>query len=130
MRRTTRRWSSSATSSRSEVFTLARAILRPDSAQGAAARASRRTSRRSAGSQQLTVKAPAELPYVLMAFRAPVLRDPEKDWEPYALEMLANVLDGNEAARLNRTLVRSERIGRSAGRELRRRRPRARACSI
>jgi zinc protease len=67
------------------------------------------------GPQQLTVRAPAELPYVLMAFRAPVLRDPEADWEPYALEMLANVLDGNEAARLNRTLVRTERIASSAG---------------
>jgi zinc protease len=67
------------------------------------------------GPQQLTVRAPAELPYVLMAYHAPVLRDPEKEWEPYALEMLANVLDGNEAARLNRTLVRTERIASSAG---------------
>jgi zinc protease len=66
------------------------------------------------GPQQLTVKAPAELPYVMMAYRAPKLRDPEKDWEPYALEMLAGVLDGNEAARLNRVLVRSERIATSA----------------
>jgi zinc protease len=66
------------------------------------------------GPQQLTVKAPAELPYVLMAYRAPKLRDPEKDWEPYALEMLAGVLDGNEAARLNRALVRTERIATSA----------------
>lgn len=66
------------------------------------------------GPQQLTVRAPAELPYVLMAYRAPVLRDPETEWEPYALEMLANVLDGNEAARLNRTLVRTERIASSA----------------
>jgi zinc protease len=44
-----------------------------------------------------------------------VLRDPDADWEPYALEVLANVLDGNEAARLNRTLVRLERIASSAG---------------
>ena len=67
------------------------------------------------GPQELTVRAPAELPYVLMSFRAPALRDPENDWEPYALEMLANVLDGNEAARLNRTLVREKRIASSAG---------------
>ena len=67
------------------------------------------------GPQQLTVRAPAELPYVLLAFRVPVLREPETEWEPYALEMLASVLDGNEAARLNRTLVRTERIASSAG---------------
>jgi zinc protease len=66
------------------------------------------------GPQQLTVRAPAELPYVLMAYHAPVLRDPNADWEPYALEMLANVLDGNEAARLNRSLVRTERVASSA----------------
>ena len=67
------------------------------------------------GARRVTVKAPAELPYVVMAFRAPALRDPEKDWEPYALDMLAAVLDGNEAARLNTTLVRGERIANSAG---------------
>lgn len=67
------------------------------------------------GLRRLTVKASAELPYVLMAYRVPALRDPEKDWEPYALEMLANVLDGNEAARFARTLVRAERIADSAG---------------
>jgi zinc protease len=66
------------------------------------------------GVKRVTVKAPAELPYVLIAFRTPALRDPERDWEPYALEMLAAVLDGNEAARLNRTLVREERVASSA----------------
>jgi zinc protease len=50
-----------------------------------------------------------------MAYRVPALRNPEKDWEPYALEMLANVLDGNEAARLPRVLVRTERLADSAG---------------
>jgi len=66
------------------------------------------------GAKRVTVKAPAELPYVLMAFRVPALRDPERDRESYALEMLAAVLDGNESARLNRTLVREERIASSA----------------
>jgi zinc protease len=67
------------------------------------------------GARRVTVKAPAELPYVVMAFRAPPLRDAERDWEPYALDMLAAVLDGNEAARLNRTLVRGERVANSVG---------------
>ncbi|MBI4206824.1 MAG: insulinase family protein [Betaproteobacteria bacterium] len=67
------------------------------------------------GLKRLTVKAPAEQSYVLMAYRVPALRDPEKEWEPYALEMLANVLDGNAAARLPRALVRVERLAASAG---------------
>jgi zinc protease len=66
------------------------------------------------GPQQFTVRAPAELPYVMMAYHAPVLRDINAEWEPFALEMLANVLDGNEAARLNRTLVRTNRVASSA----------------
>ena len=66
------------------------------------------------GARRVTVKAPAELPYVSMVFRAPPLRDPERDWEPYALEMLSAVLSGNAAARLPRTLVRVERVASSA----------------
>jgi zinc protease len=66
-----------------------------------------------AGIQRVTVKAPGELPYVSLAFHAPVLRDVENDWEPYALEVLAGVLDGNASARLNRSLVREARIAQS-----------------
>ena len=62
------------------------------------------------GIHRVTVKAPAEQPYLLMGYRAPVLRDVERDWEPYALEMLAGVLDGHDAARFNSTLVRGEKI--------------------
>lgn len=67
------------------------------------------------GARRVTVKAPAELPYVVIASHAPRLRDAARDWEPYALDMLAAVLDGNEAARLNRTLVRNERVANSVG---------------
>src|SRR5262245_39559609 len=66
------------------------------------------------GLKRVTVKAPAELPYVSIVFRAPPLRDPERDWEPYALEMLTAVLSGNAAARLPRTLVRVERVASAA----------------
>lgn len=67
------------------------------------------------GIKRLTVKAPGELPYVLMAYHVPVLRDPEKDWEPYALSVLNGVLDGYDAARLNRELVKTSRIATGAG---------------
>ena len=67
-----------------------------------------------AGIKRVTVKAPGELPYLFMAYHAPVLRDAAKDWEPYALEVLAGVLDGNSSARLNQSLVREKRIAQSA----------------
>lgn len=62
------------------------------------------------GERRIIVKAQAELPYVLMGFRAPALKDAEQDWEPYALELLAGVLDGNASARLNQELVRESQI--------------------
>lgn len=67
------------------------------------------------GIKRITVKAPARLPYLAMGYHAPVLRNPGTDWEPYALEMLAGVMDGNESARLNKELVRERRIASSAG---------------
>ncbi|MBI3479147.1 MAG: insulinase family protein [Nitrosomonadales bacterium] len=67
------------------------------------------------GIKRLVVKAPAELPQLVMAYQAPVIRDAEKDWKPYALEMLAGVLDGNESARLNKHLVREQQIASAAG---------------
>jgi zinc protease len=50
-----------------------------------------------------------------MGWHAPALRDVEKDWMPYALEMLAAVLDGSDAARLDRELVRGQRLALQAG---------------
>ncbi|BBP02161.1 M16 family metallopeptidase [Sulfuriferula nivalis] len=67
------------------------------------------------GIKRINVKAPAKLPYVLMAYHVPVLRDAVQDTEPYALEVLAGILDGNEAARLGRVLVREQRIASQAG---------------
>ncbi len=67
------------------------------------------------GPKRLVIRAQAELPYLLMGFRVPTLRDPEREWEPFALEMLANVLDSGDAARLPRRLVRGERLANSAG---------------
>jgi zinc protease len=67
------------------------------------------------GVRRVVLRAPAELPYVLMGWHVPVLRDLERDWEPYALWVLAAVLDGGDASRLNRDLVRGSRMAVSAG---------------
>jgi zinc protease len=67
------------------------------------------------GIQRIVVKAPAELPYLIMAWHAPTLRDAQKDWKPYALEVLAGVLDGNSSARLNKSLVREQQVAMDVG---------------
>lgn len=67
------------------------------------------------GVRRVTVKAPAENPYVVLAFKAPTLRDVEQDHDVYALEVLSAVLDGYDNARLNAQLVRTERVANSVG---------------
>jgi zinc protease len=67
------------------------------------------------GIKRITVKAPAQLPYLIMSYHAPTVRDAEKDSVPYALEILAGILDGNESARLNKSLVREQQIASQVG---------------
>jgi len=67
------------------------------------------------GIKRMVVKAPAELPHLLMNYHAPTLKNPEQDWKPYALQILAGILDGNESARLNKHLVREQQVASVAG---------------
>lgn len=66
------------------------------------------------GERRVVVKAPAELPMLFLGWKAPVLREVDKEVDPYALEMLAAILDGYDAARLNKRLVREQKIALSA----------------
>ena len=63
------------------------------------------------GIKQVLVKAPADNPQLAMAWKVPRL-EPGKldDPEPYALELLTAVLDGYDNARLNRVLVKQEKV--------------------
>ncbi len=65
------------------------------------------------GIRRVSVKAPAENPYLVMAYKVPKLLDVEKDDDPFALEVLAAVLDGYDNARLSAKLVRTDRIANS-----------------
>lgn len=62
------------------------------------------------GERRVVVKAPAKQAYVLMGYHVPSLQEADKDWQPYALEVLAGVLSGNPAARLNQSLVRDSQL--------------------
>jgi zinc protease len=57
----------------------------------------------------------AKVPYLVMSFKAPVLTQalssPDvEEWEIYALDVLAETLDGDDSARFNRNLVRGREI--------------------
>ncbi|CAB1370797.1 M16 family metallopeptidase [Denitratisoma oestradiolicum] len=97
-----------------EVFRLAARNFGAIRAQAQPGRKPRNEPRQE-GLRRVTVKAPAKLPYVALAWKVPKLKDVEKDREPYALEVLATLLDGHDAARFPRRLVREEKIAQSAG---------------
>ncbi len=67
------------------------------------------------GPRRSVVRAPADLPYVAVAWRAPTLRDVDKDRDVYALQVLAAVLDGHDGARIPRNMVRGSQVAVSAG---------------
>jgi zinc protease len=62
------------------------------------------------GPRRINVRAPAEVPYLLMGYKTPVLNTASEDWEPYALEVLAGILDSGGSARFSRELVREQQI--------------------
>ena len=63
------------------------------------------------GTKKVNVKAPADTPQLAMAWKVPHINPAKmEDYEPYALALLAAVLDGYDNARLNRTLVKQDRI--------------------
>jgi len=67
------------------------------------------------GIRRISVKAPADLPVLVMGYKAPVIRDVEKESDPYALQMLGAILDGYDAARFGKRLVREQQVAISAG---------------
>ncbi len=60
----------------------------------------------------------ARVPFLVMAYKAPVLAQTLRgegvdEWEPYALDVLAAMLTGDDSARLKRELVRGREIATS-----------------
>ncbi|MGB1009508.1 MAG: M16 family metallopeptidase [Thiolinea sp.] len=76
-----------------------------------------RNETRQSGPRHVKVKAPAEVPYVMMGYKTPALVDvlgTEAEWEPYALEVLSSVLDGGSSSRMTREMIRGKEIAAAA----------------
>src|SRR3989344_5071835 len=72
------------------------------------------------GERRLRVAVPAEVPYLLMGYHVPVHASAGRggdvaEWEPYALSVLTGVLDGGQAARFERELVREKKLAAGIG---------------
>lgn len=66
------------------------------------------------GLRTLKVKAPAELPYLMMGYKVPGLINAKEKYEPYALDVLASILDGGNSSRLAKELIRGKEIASEA----------------
>jgi zinc protease len=66
------------------------------------------------GERRIVVEREARVPSLVMGFQAPALSpDSPEDWEPYALEVLAYVLDGGKSARFETSIVRAQQVAAS-----------------
>jgi zinc protease len=62
------------------------------------------------GERRIFVKKEAQLPFLVMGYHVPNLREPDS----YALEMIATILSGGKSSRLYQSLVREKRLVLSA----------------
>ncbi len=66
------------------------------------------------GIKQVEMQLEAKLPYLVLGYKVPVINTAQKKWEPYALDLLAGLLDGGDSARFSKHLVRGSKIATSA----------------
>jgi zinc protease len=67
------------------------------------------------GERQVDLQEQARVPYLALGYRVPNLPAAAESWEPFALRLLAGVLDEGRSARLPARLVRGEGLAASAG---------------
>ncbi len=53
---------------------------------------------------------PAKLPILLMGYDTPVVKGANPAWEPYALDLLGDILGGSDSARFSKNLIRGSQI--------------------
>ena len=62
------------------------------------------------GERRLTLALPATIDYLMMGYKVPSLSTASEDWEVYALEVLAWILDGGSSSRFSKELLRDQQL--------------------
>ncbi|MBA3537389.1 MAG: insulinase family protein [Tatlockia sp.] len=68
----------------------------------------------SLGPKFTEIYAPAQLPLLMFGYPAPSVKTANTVWEPYALEVIAAILDAGESARFAKNLVRGSHVASGA----------------
>jgi zinc protease len=95
-----------------EVFKLAGKYFGPIKARPLPVRKPQ-TEPEQRGIRRIAVKGQVHIPEVTLAYHVPGLKNLENDRDAYALSILAGVLDGYSAARLEREMVKTSRVANS-----------------
>lgn len=66
------------------------------------------------GKRTVSVKVPAQLPWLGMSYNVPCLKDDLHSDDPYILNVIASVLDSGSSSRLSKNLVRGQEIAADA----------------
>lgn len=62
------------------------------------------------GKRIVHINTPAKLPMLIMGYSVPSVTTAKKPWEPYALEIIAALLDAGEGARFSKNLIRGSHV--------------------
>ncbi|KTC85200.1 M16 family metallopeptidase [Legionella brunensis] len=62
------------------------------------------------GQKSTEVYAPAKLPMLMFGYTVPSVKTAKNTWEPYALELIAGILDAGDSARFSKNLIRGSHI--------------------
>ncbi|MCW8470121.1 insulinase family protein [Fluoribacter gormanii] len=68
----------------------------------------------SLGQKIVRIQAPAKLPLLMIGYSAPSVSTTKESYEPYALEIIAGILDAGESARFSKNLIRGKHIATGA----------------
>ncbi|KTC76046.1 zinc protease [Legionella birminghamensis] len=62
------------------------------------------------GAKSVAIHAPAKLPMLMFGYSVPSVKTAKTNWEPYALEVIAGILDAGESSRFAKNLVRGSHM--------------------
>ncbi|KTD14472.1 M16 family metallopeptidase [Legionella israelensis] len=62
------------------------------------------------GKKSVKIHAPARLPMLMLGYTVPSVKTADKKYEPYALELIAGLLDAGESARFAKDLIRGKHV--------------------
>lgn len=66
------------------------------------------------GEKRLVIHTPAQLPWLVMAYPVPVIKQGLNSQDPYVLHLIARLLSGGNSARFAKNLVRDQQIAADA----------------